>query len=565
LICVCSTQAACIDCTFSSPWALHACKTAAALNHNWYPSPASSVRTYQSWNSMSGFWQDGTVLESLANWMHRANNTRQLSIIRSSLRSLEDLVAAYQPIPSFDDMAWYGMAYARIFEVLGHQLGEHQAAKFGDAAANIFKWVAQKGWDDNSNTTTWCGGGFWWDSNKAFKATITNVQMIYLGAKLHNILPTKDPLFLTVANRTWHWMQNHDLVDPSTGILSNSLDGSCKAETGTGWTYQQGVLVGGLAELAKASPEGSEPLVAQSLRLVNAVRKHMTHDDVLLESCDNQTGSKACNADARMYKGLFVRNVRYLMDYLGERAGHAAIIQNYTDWLIVNAKRLLSNGSCTPEPQKDQGWVSHKDKESNPVLYYSGKGHGCSSMYGQCYWPSVQVAKERCSTWSDCRSLYCSSKHNNGTYVCYARGGTALSDSPGDSAYVISGGGETCNISWIFGKSLNNRSIGPLFASNWGGVYNQGAPAQQSAALDLFGALVPTGTMCTNNTACTWDPKTPAAPADDYDCTAETCPSGGYTCCFSNNQGVPECCDPNQFCNNTAMECQASSSSLLFP
>ena len=39
------------------------------------------------------------------------------------------------------------------------------------------------------------------------------------------------------------------------------------------------------------------------------------------------------------------------------------------------------------------------------------------------------------------------------------------------------GGGETCNISWLFGKSLSsgNHSIGPLYGSVWGGAYDQGA------------------------------------------------------------------------------------------
>ena len=32
--------------------------------------------SYQSWNGMDGFWQNGVVLESMANAMHYLNNTR---------------------------------------------------------------------------------------------------------------------------------------------------------------------------------------------------------------------------------------------------------------------------------------------------------------------------------------------------------------------------------------------------------------------------------------------------------------------------------------------------------
>ena len=100
-------------------------------------------------------------------------------------QSLEDLLAAYAPVPSFDDMAWFAMAFVRIEEVLGPQLGPADSGRFGATAVDIFKWIWTHGWD-NRTAAHVCGGGFWWDSNKAYKATITNVQMLYLAAKLHN-------------------------------------------------------------------------------------------------------------------------------------------------------------------------------------------------------------------------------------------------------------------------------------------------------------------------------------------------------------------------------------------
>ena len=32
--------------------------------------------TYQTWNGMDGFWQNGVVLETMANCLHYLNNTR---------------------------------------------------------------------------------------------------------------------------------------------------------------------------------------------------------------------------------------------------------------------------------------------------------------------------------------------------------------------------------------------------------------------------------------------------------------------------------------------------------
>ena len=94
-----------------------ACEAQFALQRNWFPDPIQGLFTYQTWNGMDGFWQNGVVLETMANCMHYLNNTRYRSVVINSDRQLEDLLLAYGPQPSFDDMAWYGLAYARYFPI----------------------------------------------------------------------------------------------------------------------------------------------------------------------------------------------------------------------------------------------------------------------------------------------------------------------------------------------------------------------------------------------------------------------------------------------------------------
>jgi len=55
--------------------AMRACQTLFALQHNWYPSPIAGLFSYQTWNGFDGFWQDGAVLETMANFMHYGNNS----------------------------------------------------------------------------------------------------------------------------------------------------------------------------------------------------------------------------------------------------------------------------------------------------------------------------------------------------------------------------------------------------------------------------------------------------------------------------------------------------------
>ena len=68
---------------------------------------------------MDGFWQNGVVLETMANCLHYLNNTRYKSVIMKSDRDLDQLLLAYGPQPSFDDMAWYALAYSRVHEIFG--------------------------------------------------------------------------------------------------------------------------------------------------------------------------------------------------------------------------------------------------------------------------------------------------------------------------------------------------------------------------------------------------------------------------------------------------------------
>ena len=88
-----------------------------ALQWNWYPDPLQYMNSYQSWNGFDGFWQNGVVLETIANVRAYTESTKCDKVLHSGLRSVEELSNAYPPEPSYDDMAWYALAYARIHEV----------------------------------------------------------------------------------------------------------------------------------------------------------------------------------------------------------------------------------------------------------------------------------------------------------------------------------------------------------------------------------------------------------------------------------------------------------------
>ena len=64
--------------------ALLACQAQYAFQRNWFPDPIAGLFSYQTWNGMDGFWQDGVAIETLANTMHYGNHRRYFSVLQVS-------------------------------------------------------------------------------------------------------------------------------------------------------------------------------------------------------------------------------------------------------------------------------------------------------------------------------------------------------------------------------------------------------------------------------------------------------------------------------------------------
>ena len=82
------------------------------------------------------------------------HHVNEYTTFQSSLREVYELAEAYAPFPSFDDMAWYALAYTRVHEL-------YQLEGFLRVAKDIFHWCWTKGWDRYSDC-----GGIWFDQNQ---------------------------------------------------------------------------------------------------------------------------------------------------------------------------------------------------------------------------------------------------------------------------------------------------------------------------------------------------------------------------------------------------------------
>lgn len=102
---------------------------------------------------------------------------------------------------------------------------------------------------------------------------------------------------------------------------------SCRPDGAT-FTYNQGVILGGLLELNRATNDQS--YLDQAVRIADAATTKLSPNGILREPGE----SDQCNNDGASFKGVFVRNLGELSRALGNK---------YHDYLVRNAQSAYDN------------------------------------------------------------------------------------------------------------------------------------------------------------------------------------------------------------------------------
>jgi hypothetical protein len=118
--------------------------------------------------------------------------------------------------------------------------------------------------------------------------------------------------------------------------VNSFIDNICVTNNGTTWTYNQGVILTGLALLYNATRNSTLIDIAQ--KIVDATIQRLTYSNgILKEPCEPN-----CDSDQKLFKGIFVRHLSYLLPYLTD----ALHIQKYTSFLQQNAISLWNTSRC---------------------------------------------------------------------------------------------------------------------------------------------------------------------------------------------------------------------------
>ena len=211
----------------------------------------------------------------------------------------------------YDDEGWWALAWLDAWEYTGEQ-------QYLDMANILFTDITT-GWSED--------GGLYWKKGLNYRGSISNGLTLTLATRLH-LAGTKNVngrSALHWATTIWEWMLRSNLLD----LNGNIQDGirTIKGEETISknvWTYNQGVVLTGLVNLYKII--GSESYLKSAEAIAEATLNHMTNDDLILVEILCEPNN--CNADAKQFKGVFMRHLMFLNSHNPKKEYKNFILKN---------------------------------------------------------------------------------------------------------------------------------------------------------------------------------------------------------------------------------------------
>lgn len=264
------------------------------------------------------WWQSANALEATIDYTRITGDQTYLPFVANSY----DVIVAGRSIDTsgdflndlYDDESWWALTLIKAYDLTGDD-------RYLTSARAIFADVAAS-WDDT------CGGGVWWDRARTYKNAITNELFLVTAARLYT--RTEDATYRAWAEDEWAWFEASGMINASNGI-NDGLDlAGCTNNGQTEWSYNQGVLLGGLVALHEITGD------AALLERARAIATHATTTmvdaaGVLVEPCEPD-----CGRDGFQFKGIFLRNLGVLRAATDD-AALATFITTQADAIVANA------------------------------------------------------------------------------------------------------------------------------------------------------------------------------------------------------------------------------------
>ena len=306
----------------------------------WYEPSTGLYRT-------TGWWNSANAVTVFVDFLRASGSPQDTSLLRNTFRRAQiavpkdrrtDIKRERTGFPGFvnryyDDEGWWALAWIDAYDLAGDR-------RYLAMAQSIFADMAG-GWDST------CGGGIWWSKDRTYKNAIANE--LFFSVAAHLALRARPPgharPYRSWADQEWQWFQQSGMINAdhliNDGLILDPATGLCHNNGKTTWTYNQGVILGALAEHAVATHDTGFLLPAREI--ASAAIDRLTGDHgILHDTCEPQ-----CGEDGVQFKGIFVRNLAALNRMVDDA--------HYTDFIANNAQSIWT-ADQTPDHQFGVVW-----------------------------------------------------------------------------------------------------------------------------------------------------------------------------------------------------------------
>jgi len=279
----------------------------------------------------TGWWNAANALTAVIGYSQVTEDRSYLGVVENTFSQAPRRNARFIN-KFFDDNLWWALAWVAARDLTGD-------GRYLDAARAVFAH-SLTGWDDT------CGGGLWWNQDRRYKNAITNELFLTLAARLAQRVPGNRD-YWDWALRAWDWLHASGMIGPS-GLVNDGLNAACANNGGLTWTYNQGVILGGLAVLHELT--GDQGYLRQGEVIADAALRDLTDArGILAEPCE----PSGCDGDQTQFKGIFARNLHEFSRHSGKRA--------YPAFIVANADSVLAS-AASPAGQFGLRWAGPFDK-----------------------------------------------------------------------------------------------------------------------------------------------------------------------------------------------------------
>jgi predicted alpha-1,6-mannanase (GH76 family) len=286
---------------------------AVAQLHSWF-NPA----TYNT----AGWWQSANAVGATIDYMQETGSRAYLGDVQAfyaAHSSTNFIINKY-----YDDEGWWALTWIKAYRLTGN-------TAYLNTAKAIFTNMTG-GWDNT------CGGGMWWTTDKTYKNAIPNELFLDISTQLHQVTPG-DTSYLNWANKEATWFLASGMLT-SSHLVVDGLSSTCAplVSPANTWTYNQGVILGGLVNLYNITGTSSYLATANAIAGAVISSSALSPKGILTEQCEPKGN---CSSDNAMFKGIFMQNLGVLYKQTN--------MASYGTYLQLNANSVWNNDRANGE------------------------------------------------------------------------------------------------------------------------------------------------------------------------------------------------------------------------